>query len=57
MPTLLHITVSPRGDHSISRRFSDSAVTARKARNPEGRAEQVPWRKAESRLRIFLHPI
>ena len=28
MPTLLHITVSPRGNQSISRRLSDAAVEA-----------------------------
>src|SRR5215475_6378638 len=37
MPTLLHINVSPRGDHSISRRLSAAAVKAWKARNPGGR--------------------
>jgi FMN-dependent NADH-azoreductase len=37
MPTLLHISVSPRGAYSISRRLSDAAVEAWKARNPGGR--------------------
>ena len=37
MPTLLHISVSPRGGYSISRRLSDAAVEAWKARNPGGR--------------------
>ena len=37
MPTLLHITVSPRGNQSISRRLSDAAVEAWKESNPEGR--------------------
>ena len=37
MPTLLHLTVSPRGNQSISRRLSDAAVEAWKARNPRGR--------------------
>ena len=37
MPTLLHLTVSPRGNQSISRRLSDAAVETWKARNPEGR--------------------
>ena len=37
MPTLLHISVSPRGSHSISRRLSDAAVAAWKERNPGGR--------------------
>jgi FMN-dependent NADH-azoreductase len=37
MPTLLHINVSPRGSHSISRQLSDAAVTEWKAKNPGGR--------------------
>jgi len=37
MPTLLHISVSPRGNQSISRRLSNTAVEAWKERNPEGR--------------------
>ena len=37
MPTLLHISVSPRGSYSISRRLSDAAVEAWKERNPGGR--------------------
>lgn len=37
MPTLLHISVSPRGSYSISRRLSDAAVQAWKDRNPDGR--------------------
>lgn len=37
MPTLLHISVSPRGSYSISRRLSDAAVEAWKQRNPGGR--------------------
>jgi len=37
MPTLLHVSVSPRGKDSISRRLGDAAVEARKATNPGGR--------------------
>ena len=37
MPTLLHISVSPRGNHSISRRLGDAAVQAWKKKNPSGR--------------------
>ena len=37
MPTLLHISVSPRGEDSISRRLGDAAVEAWQARNPGGR--------------------
>lgn len=37
MPTLLHISVSPRGRYSISRQLSDAAVEAWKERNPGGR--------------------
>jgi FMN-dependent NADH-azoreductase len=37
MPTLLHISVSPRVKDSISRRLGDAAVEAWKARNPGGR--------------------
>ena len=37
MPTLLHISVSPRGKDSISRRLGVAAVEAWKARNPGGR--------------------
>lgn len=37
MPTLLHISVSPRGSYSISRRLSDAAVESWKKRNPGGR--------------------
>jgi FMN-dependent NADH-azoreductase len=37
MPTLLHISVSPRGKDSISRRLGNAAVEAWKGRNPEGR--------------------
>ena len=37
MPTLLHISVSPRGSYSISRRLSDAAVEAWKQRNPGAR--------------------
>jgi len=37
MPTLLHISVSPRGKDSISRRLGDAAVEAWKANNPDGR--------------------
>ena len=40
MPTLLHLTVSPRGNQSISRRLSEAAVEAWKARNPGGRVIQ-----------------
>jgi len=37
MPTLLHISVSPRGKDSISRRLGEAAVEAWKAGNPGGR--------------------
>ena len=37
MPTLLQITVSPRGDYSISRRLGEAAVQAWKDTNPGGR--------------------
>jgi len=37
MPTLLHISVSPRGKDSISRRLGDAAVEEWKARNPGSR--------------------
>ena len=37
MPTLLYITISPRGDYSISRQLGHAAVQAWKSRNPEGR--------------------
>ena len=37
MPTLLHISVSPRGNQSISRRLSNTAVEGWKESNPEGR--------------------
>jgi FMN-dependent NADH-azoreductase len=37
MPTLLHLTVSPRGNQSISRRLGDAAVEAWKESHPEGR--------------------
>ena len=37
MPTLLHISASPRGSSSISRQLSDAAVEAWKQRNPGGR--------------------
>jgi FMN-dependent NADH-azoreductase len=37
MPTLLHISVSPRGKDSISRRLGEAAVEAWKANNPGGR--------------------
>jgi len=37
MATLLHINVSPRGNHSISRQLSSAAVQAWKERNPGGR--------------------
>jgi len=37
MRTLLHVNVSPRGDHSISRQLGNVAVQAWKQRNPEGR--------------------
>jgi len=36
MPTLLRISVSPRGSYSISRQLSDAAVEAWKERNPGG---------------------
>ena len=37
MPTLLYISISPRGDYSISRKLGNAAVEAWKARNPKGR--------------------
>lgn len=37
MATLLYITVSPRGDHSISRQLGTAAVQAWKKKNPGGR--------------------
>jgi FMN-dependent NADH-azoreductase len=37
MPTLLYLSISPRGDYSISRQLGSAAVEAWKARNPEGR--------------------
>lgn len=37
MPTLLHISVSPRGSHSMSRQLGNAAVEAWKKRNPGGR--------------------
>ena len=37
MPTLLQITVSPRGQHSISRRLGEAAAQAWKDNNPGGR--------------------
>ena len=37
MPTLLHISVSPRGNYSISRQLGDAAVKAWKDKNPGGR--------------------
>jgi FMN-dependent NADH-azoreductase len=37
MATLLYITISPRGDYSISRQLGHAAVQAWKARNPGGR--------------------
>ena len=37
MSTLLHISVSPRGKDSITRRLGDAAVEAWKANNPGGR--------------------
>src|SRR5258708_40118108 len=37
MPTLLHITVSPRGNHSISRQLGVAAVHEWQEHNPGGR--------------------
>jgi FMN-dependent NADH-azoreductase len=37
MATLLYITVSPRGNHSISRQLGNAAVQAWKKKNPTGR--------------------
>ncbi len=37
MATLLYITVSPRGNHSISRQLGNAAVEAWKKKNPAGR--------------------
>ena len=37
MATLLYISVSPRGDYSISRKIGDAAVSNWKAKNPNGR--------------------
>jgi FMN-dependent NADH-azoreductase len=36
MPTLLHLDTSPRGNHSISRQLSSSAVSTWKRRHPNG---------------------
>jgi FMN-dependent NADH-azoreductase len=36
MPTLLHLDVSPRGEHSLSRQLSAAAANAWKAKNPDG---------------------
>jgi len=37
MATLLYISVSPRGNYSISRQLGDAAVSSWKAKNPGGR--------------------
>jgi len=37
MPTLLYISVSPRGDFSLSRQLGNAAVEAWRKRNPGGR--------------------
>lgn len=37
MATLLYISVSPRGNYSISRQLGDAAVRSWKAKNPDGR--------------------
>src|SRR5579859_7536988 len=37
MPTLLHVTVSPRGGHSISRQLGAAGVREWQEHNPEGR--------------------
>ena len=37
MQTLLYISISPRGDYSISRQLGNAAVQAWKRRNPGGR--------------------
>jgi len=37
MATLLYISVSPRGDYSISKQLGDSAVNAWQTKNPNGR--------------------
>ena len=47
MPTLLHISVSPRGNYSISRRLSEAAVEAWKERNPGGRIIERDLAKTE----------
>jgi len=36
MATLLYISVSPRGNYSISRQLGDAAVRSWKAENPDG---------------------
>jgi FMN-dependent NADH-azoreductase len=36
MPTLLHLDVSPRGEHSLSRQLSAAAANAWKVKNPDG---------------------
>ena len=43
MPTLLHITVSPRGNHSISRQLGAAAVREWKERNLEAGSLNVTW--------------
>lgn len=51
MPTLLYISISPRGNFSISRQIGDAAVEAWKARNPEGRV--IERDLAKTRLRLL----
>ena len=50
MPTLLHLDVSPRGDHSVSRNLSAAFAKEWKAKNPDGSivyrdlaAQQIPF--------------
>ena len=46
MSTLLHITVSPRGNHSISRQLGAAAVREWKEHNPGGRVVERDLAKA-----------
>ena len=55
MPTLLHISVSPRGDYSISRPLSEAAVQAWRDRNPGGRVIQR-ISEAHGKLHVLVNP-
>src|SRR5579864_4888762 len=47
MPALLHITVSPRGDHSLSRQLGAAAVREWNEHNPAGRVMERDLAKTE----------